>query len=201
MFNSFAYVTVGTGISSTLVIDGQPFAGARGNALVLASGRLTVTCPNCNESVDEILEKVAAGPALVSRYVSATSHVAASAEDVFRAVKSGDKDARFIVESAGDALGNSVGFLINVVDPEAIIVGGGLGLAGGPYYWERFVSATRDHIWSESARDIPIPRTVLGVDSAMIGAATTAYVNVVPAGMQLLQREMKTVDYGVPPTK
>src|SRR5215217_2359035 len=46
-FSTFIYVTVGTGISSCLVQDGRPFAGARGNALVLASAPLSSICPHC----------------------------------------------------------------------------------------------------------------------------------------------------------
>ena len=41
-YRLFVYVTVGTGISSTLVQDGRPFAGARGNALILASSPFTI---------------------------------------------------------------------------------------------------------------------------------------------------------------
>src|SRR5262245_12074697 len=43
-FQIFAFVTVGTGISCCLVQGGRPYAGARGNALVLASSPLTTTC-------------------------------------------------------------------------------------------------------------------------------------------------------------
>jgi len=56
-FRHFAYVTVGTGISCSLVQDRTPFAGARGNALVLASAALTTTCTKCGAVVNEILRK------------------------------------------------------------------------------------------------------------------------------------------------
>ena len=50
------YVTVGTGISHTLVIDGRPFAGSRGSALLLGSGPIG----------DVVLEDVASGPAIAA---------------------------------------------------------------------------------------------------------------------------------------
>jgi glucokinase len=59
-----------------------------------------------------------------------------------------------------------------VLDPEAIIVGGGLGLAGG-LYWERFVASTREHIYADNARDLPILRAALGTDAGLIGAAAS----------------------------
>jgi glucokinase len=60
-FDPFVYVTVGTGISSCLVQGGQPFAGARGNALVLASAPLTLPCLTCGAMVRHVLEEYASG--------------------------------------------------------------------------------------------------------------------------------------------
>ena len=50
---------------------------------------------------------------------------------------------------------------MNTLDPEAVIVGGGLGLSEGPY-WEHFIAATRRHIWSDVHRDLPILRAATG---------------------------------------
>ena len=90
------------------------------------------------------------------------------------AVVAGDPVAIEVVRTAGEALGNSVGFLINVLDPEAVVVGGGLGQAGG-LYWESFVSSTRAHIWADSSRAIPILPAALGTDAGITGAAATAW--------------------------
>lgn len=168
-FGLFVYVSVGTGISSCLVQDGQPFAGARGNAMVLATAPLTVPCVACGAMTRHVLEDYAAGPALAARYQTRTGRLVDRAEDILAAVAS-DSSATEIVRSAGEALGNSVGFLVNVLDPAAVIVGGGLGLAGG-LYWDSFVRATRTHIWSDATRDVPILPATLGVDAGLIGAA------------------------------
>ena len=173
-FKLFAYVTVGTGISYCLVQDGKPFPGARGNALTLASMPLTTTCTVCGTVLNPILEEFAGGPGLVRRYNEQTGKTLRRAEEVIHAQQQGDRVATEIVESAGDALGNSVGFMCNILDPDAIIVGGGLGLAGG-LYWERFVTATRAHIYADDARDLPILPAALGVDAGIIGAAARAF--------------------------
>lgn len=169
-YDLFAYVTVGTGISYALVQDGSPFMGARGNALLLASMPLTMTCTACGAILNQVLEEFASGPALVARYNAQTGARLTSGKEVMAALTAGDAAAHEIVTSAGQALGNSVGFLANVLDPQAIVVGGGLGLAGG-LYWESFVAATRAHIYSTETAVLPIIPAALGVDAGLIGAA------------------------------
>ncbi len=173
-YRLFVYVTVGTGIASTLVQDGRAFAGARGNALVMASSPFTVECDVCGKALSPILEEIASGPALVGRYNLYSSLAAKRGEDVTEAAEKGDDAAVRVVRSAGEALGNSVGFLVNVMDPEAIVVGGGLGSAGG-LYWDSFVDSTRAHIWAESSRELPILAAAMGADSGLIGAAATLF--------------------------
>ena len=175
-YRLFVYVTVGTGISSTLVQDGLPFAGARGNALIMASSPFTTECSSCGTVLNLVLEEFASGPALVARYSCCASRAAERGEDVTAAAEEGDASAAKVVKSAGEALGNSVGFLVNVLDPEAIVVGGGLGSAGG-LYWDSFVTSTRAHIWAENSRALPIVPAAMGADSGMIGAAATVFLN------------------------
>jgi glucokinase len=172
-FRLFVYVTVGTGISYCFVQERRPYAGARGNALILSSSPLTTTCTTCGTVLKPVLEEFASGPALVSRYNEREQCKAAWGEDVLAASQTGDLAAMEVTRTAGEALGVSVGFLVNVLDPEAVIVGGGLGLASG-LYWESFVASTRDHIWADNARDLPILKAALGADAGIIGAAATA---------------------------
>lgn len=172
-FDPFAYVSVGTGISSCLVQGGRPYAGARGGALVLASGPLSLVCDTCGAPVRQVLEDIASGPALVARYRRRGSRAVARAEEVAAAAAAGDAVAREVVGSAGDALGVAVGFLVNLLDPAAVVVGGGLGVAGG-LYWERFAAAARAHVWNAAAHDLPLLPAGLGPDSALVGAALAA---------------------------
>lgn len=168
----FAYVTVGTGISYCLMQEGRPLVGARGNALVLASAPLTTTCPQCGTVIHAVLEAFAAGPALIARYNQLAQQPVASGQALFAAASAGDSIAIGVITSAGEALGNSVAFLCNVLDPAAVIVGGGLGLAGG-LYWDTFVAATRAHIYAADTRMLPILPAGLGVDAGVIGAAVS----------------------------
>ncbi len=172
-FDLFAYVSIGTGISSSIVQDGAPLAGARGGALVLSSGSLGVPCPECSNWTEFVLESYASGPALARRYAAATGRTVAGAEAVIAAANDGEPLAVEIVDSAAEALGSAVGWLVNVVDPEAIVIGGGLGLASGRFR-SRLIAATRAHVWNPSARGLPFLSASLGGDAGLIGAALAA---------------------------
>jgi len=167
---TFIYVTVGTGISYCLVEDGRLFRGAHGHAIIVGSGPLTSECSKCGAVQDQVLEEFAAGPSLVSRYNREGQTPVTTGLEVTAAAAAGDPLAQQIVRSAGDSLGNSVGFLVNVLDPETVIVGGGLGLSGG-IYWDCFVASTRRHIWSDISRTLPIIPAALGNDAGVVGAA------------------------------
>jgi glucokinase len=178
----FLYITVGTGISYCMVQDGRPFAGARGNALVMASSPLSTTCSQCGARLRPVLEEFSSGPAILERYLAScgrrgsgngSSDMVARTEDVFRLAENEDQVAKQILKSAGEALGVSTAFLVNTLDPELVIVGGGVGTAGG-LYWEAFVHATREHIWSDASRDVPIVPAKLGTHAAVIGAAASS---------------------------
>ena len=75
-----------------------------------------------------------------------------------------------MVDAAARALGEGIATLVNLLDPEAVVVGGGLGTAGGRY-WEAVVAAARPGVWLPSARDLPIVPAGLGTDAGACGAA------------------------------
>lgn len=170
----FVYITVGTGISYCLMQNGQPLKGANGNAIVMASSPLSTVCTDCGARLHPVLEEFASGPAIARRFAQAkrTGSVG-DCQGVFRAASNGDQDAIETLSSAGEALGVGAAFLVNVLDPEMIILGGGLGTAGGVYR-EVFDRSCREHIFAENSRGLPIVSAKLGIDAGVIGAAAVA---------------------------
>jgi glucokinase len=176
----FVYVSVGTGVSSTLVLGGEPYAGRHGSALVAASGTFSTTCPHCGELVEVVPEEVASGLGMVRRMRARRADASFDrAEEVLAAADAGDHGAREIVDEGGRMLGSIVAGLINVLDPEAVVIGGGLGLAAGRYR-ERFGSSLAEHIWAPTSRSTPILEAALGADAVLIGAALAADVSPIP---------------------
>src|SRR4051812_23800972 len=149
---SFLFVTVGTGISSCLVIDGEPYAGARGVTGTFASAPGLIPAVGSQLSTLNIvegppLEQFASGPALALRYRQGNPQSRAEAPEVLSLADSGDPVAGEIVKSAGSALGAAVAQLVNTLDPEVVVLGGGLGLAGGSFRLA-VEQGFRSHLWS-----------------------------------------------------
>jgi glucokinase len=143
---SFVYLTIGTGVSHTFVIDGVPWPGARGNAVVVGA---------------PLVEIEASGPRLAALAGKAR------AEDV---LSSGTDDA--VVDVVTSAIAAELARLINALDPEAALIGGGLGLA--PAFRERLIEKTRPLIYAGRTRELSIRAAALGRDSGIVGAAIAA---------------------------
>jgi glucokinase len=171
----FVYVTVGTGISYCLMQNGHPLKGAKGNAITMASSPLSTVCTHCGAKLRPVLEEFASGPAIARRFAQGhNGEPTETCEEVFRAASNGDKDAIEILTSAGEALGVSTAFLVNVLDPEMIVVGGGLGTAGG-LYWNAFERSCREHIFADNSRALPIVTATIGVVAGLAGAPALVY--------------------------
>jgi len=169
----FLYVTIGTGISACLVLDGLPYEGASGLAGTFASSACLVPADNGDLVSGPSLEEYAAGPGLAARLAARRAGFLGSARDVVALAGAGDREARAIVETAGRAVGAAIAHLVNVLDPQAVVLGGGLGLAGGCYRGA-VEAVLRNYVWSDRHHEIPLLDGQLGPDAGWIGAALFA---------------------------
>lgn len=165
-FDPFAFVSVGTGVSYCVVWGGQPWAGVHGAAILIGSGIVV------EDSADgPPLEAVAGGPGILARYRAFGGEAERAHDVVARA--GDDRLAAETVVAAGRVLGFGLAEIVNMIDPAAIVVGGGLGSVGGPY-WDAAVEAARERTWAYVAREVPLVRSELGPDAGLIGAALVA---------------------------
>ena len=166
--SSFLYLSIGTGISHCFVLNGEPWAGAHGSAILVGSG--VHVDPRIDTGRDPVfLEAWAAGPGLKSR---ALAHGVAvdRGQDVIRLAATGDEGASTAVCETGRAVGLATGLLINLFDPEAVIVGGGLGAAEGPY-WDSLLRGAREGLWVGLPFEVPVLQAGTGSLAGVIGAA------------------------------
>ena len=167
--SAFLYLSVGTGLSSTLVIDGKPYAGARGHAISFANGTTCATSSIDGKVGFESLEDRASGLGLLRRARS-LGLSAPDAAVICRIARREAGPARELVDSAASELAIHVAILVAALDPSLIILGGGLGCAPGRY-WSTFSAALRRHSWGPYARHLRVRRAALGTKAGLIGAA------------------------------
>jgi glucokinase len=184
------FLTIGTGISYCAVGAGSPFAGAHGGALNIGTSVLALptdgqACPDGLPGADDpgwadgwpspdgqgarevVLERVASGSALVERYVAGGGS-AQRAEDVLTAARDGDPAASAVLDIGAKALGIGIALLVNLLDPEAVVTGGGLGSADTEY-WTAAARWARHYAHSH-VKDVVLTRGQLGPDAGVIGA-------------------------------
>jgi glucokinase len=169
---TFLYVGVGTGISSTLFIDGRPFLGAHGHAIAFASGPTCAAGAYDGRTALAPLESCASGPALVRR-AKALGYHAEDAAEVCRVARARSGVPRRVVDAAATELASHVAILVNALDPSLVVLGGGLGSAPGRY-WSSFRAALPKFTWGRYARRVRVRRARLGSRGGMIGAALSA---------------------------
>jgi glucokinase len=168
--NLFVYLSIGSGISSAIVADGKPIAGSHGAALVLTSGRVTEWGRNGERANKYVLEEVASGVGLTRSYEEITGTSVAGVPELLALASGGDRDAEYVIERGSFLLGQAIARLVDVVDPEMVVLGGGLGCADTPYH-QQMLASFRHHVWLEAARETPFVRALFGADSGVVGAA------------------------------
>jgi glucokinase len=166
----FLYVNLGTGISACWVEDGRPWAGVHGAALVFASSPTEMRLPG-GGIASYVLEDLAGGAGLLARYRE-RGGAAASAAAVLARAEGGDAAAAEVVAAAAFALGMALGHAVDLLDPPAVVVGGGL--AASDRYLAAIEAQMRRHIWSPAVRGVPLRRAALGGDACLVGAALAA---------------------------
>jgi len=133
--------TFGTGVGGGIIIDGKPINGAHGAAgeigHMVLDARETEYC-NCGKRGCTEQYCPATGVVrLAKRYLAAQDCPSSlralekiTAKDVFDAAKAGDAAAKEILEQVYDYMGQFLGSLCAVIDPEVVVMGGGMSRAG-----------------------------------------------------------------------
>lgn len=172
-------VTLGTGVGGGIIVDGKIVTGSHG-----AGGEIGHACvepeetESCNCGNKGCLEQMASATGIVrlankilaeSKEETVLTKEPVSAKTVFDAYKAGDAVAEKIVDKFARYLGNALAIFSCVVDPEVIVIGGGVSKAGQPlidavakyYHRDAFISC----------KDTPIVLAKLDNDAGIYGAA------------------------------
>lgn len=167
---------IGTGIGGGMVLDGRLYRGS--DSLAGAAGWLTCGWPPTPPPGRPFpcLERLAAGPALAQQAGVASGR----AEEVLRAAAQGDEAARQALEAVLMALGRAVADIVSLLNPDLVILGGGLGSALTPAMLARIRALVRTHAQPVAARRVRVVRARLGREAGLFGAARLVFQSVAP---------------------
>jgi predicted NBD/HSP70 family sugar kinase len=130
---TFAFVWVGTGIGMGLVIDGHLHRGVHGVAGEIAFMPITADVGADPEEARKrgMLEAASSAEAVVRAARRAGMRGSLSARRVFEAAAAGDERAVAVVAGEAELVARAVCAIVTVVDPELVVLGGGIGQAPG----------------------------------------------------------------------
>lgn len=164
---------VGTGIGGAIVVNGRLFRGAGGSAGELGHIPVTEGGPRCACGNRGCLEAYAAGPRIAAAYARMTSGAMPDLQEVVTAARQGDRRARAAFMRAGRTLGRGLAGLANALDPDCLVVGGGVAAAGDLLFvpLERGLAA---HLMPPVRARLAVRPAALGSQAGVLGAALLA---------------------------
>ena len=162
---NFVYLELGTGLGVGIVIDGEIHRGARG-----AAGEVGyIPWPGAPSSERGRLEEAMSAAAVVAAARAAGMRGAQTAKDVFDAARSGEPRALQAVDEEAVRVAQLLATLTAVVDPEFIVLGGGIG-ASADLLRPRIEASLRQLTPLETR----VEDSELGQDAIVLGAIATA---------------------------
>lgn len=183
--DSMILLTLGTGVGGGIVLNNKIWQGADGMAGEVGHMTLIPDGRPCGCGNTGCLEMYASARGIVQSYREAlgttetTQASEITSETVYRAARNGDPVALRVMKGMGRLLGIGIANLINIFNPQMIVLGGGVRDA-----WDLFIGATHEEIMRR-AFQVPAERTMivpslLGDDAGMIGAAAGALQKIQP---------------------
>jgi glucokinase len=184
---NFIYITLSTGIGGGIFIDGKIYSGAIGAAGEVGHMTIDDDGPICNCGNRGCWETLASGTALAREakqrigegvMTSILEYVQGDVEKVTAqivqsAAEKGDSLAKELIAQTGYYVGVGLANLINIFNPELIVIGGGLSNIGDKLLKPAFKVA-RERAYKESFRAVRFVSAGLGRNSGVLGAAAFA---------------------------
>jgi glucokinase len=184
-------IFLGTGIGAGLVVNGELYSGFNRTAGEIGHMVLDVDGPKCGCGNRGCFEALASRTAMFNRILAAvkdgqktilTDMLGASLKDMRsgdlrKAAKKGDKFVQKVVEEAAAHTGIAVANVINLLNPEVIVLGGGVMQALEDQMFDIVVKNARKYAMSGVDNGISILASNLGDDAGITGGAVLAMRN------------------------
>ncbi|MBK8154498.1 MAG: ROK family protein [Saprospiraceae bacterium] len=160
-------VIMGTGVGSGVVVNGKVINGRHGIAGEWGHNRLAEEGPMCYCGHNGCVETFISGPACQSHYKNLTGQTIPMAE-IYSRYLLGEPEATQTVQRLVKYFGKAVAIVINLIDPDAIVLGGGLGNLDVLY--DEGKEEVKKHLFNKSLETLFL-KPKLGDSAGVIGAA------------------------------
>lgn len=181
-------IFIGTGIGGGLIINGELFTGSHHTAGELGHMVLDVNGPKCSCGNKGCFEVLASRLAIFRAIQAAIKNGAKSeltemlgddlkdlrSGDIRKAIRRGDKVVEKIVEDAAEYIGIAVANLVNLLNPEVVVLGGGVMEALSDEMMPHVIKSAKAHIMPGLFKNVEIMPSKLGDNAGITGAAVLA---------------------------
>jgi glucokinase len=181
-------VFVGTGVGGGIVIDGKLYRGATGSAgevghMILQEGGAACGCGNygCLEALasrtamaKDAIVQAATGKAPILYSLAGSDLRKCRSSVLFEAIEGGDKGVKKAVDRAATWLGIGLANIVHILNPEAIVVGGGVVTRFGDKFLDRAVASMEGHLMPGLSGTVKVLLSELGDLAVPTGAACIA---------------------------
>jgi glucokinase len=181
-------IFLGTGIGGGIVLDGKPYSGFNRTAGEIGHMVLEVNGPKCGCGNKGCFEALASRTALFRRIQNAVKEGEKTvltdmlgpeladmrSGDLRKALRRGDKLVEKVVEEAAEYTGIAVANIINLLNPEVIVLGGGVMDQLADDMLAIVIETARDYALPGTTKGIEILASKLGDDAGITGAAVLA---------------------------
>ena len=178
-------IAVGTGIGGGIIIDGNLVSGKNGTAGEIGHSKVVKDGKLCGCGQKGCWEAYASATGLIreaqgrlivnkkNKLYEDTKGREVEAKDIFDAAKDGDEFSMDIVDYEVDYLALGISNLLNILDPEIIVMGGGVSLAGD-FLLDKLRERLKKYALPSALEGLEIVEAELGNDAGILGAAHLA---------------------------
>jgi glucokinase len=181
-------IFLGTGIGGGIILDGKLFSGFSGTAGEIGHMVIEVGGPKCNCGNQGCFEALASRTAIFRKLSEAvasgkktilTESLGSDLKDLRsgdlrKAIRKGDKLVESIIEEAAEYTGIAVANLINLLNPQVVVLGGGVIDALGDEMMAIILETAHDYGMSGALKGVDIIASKRGDDAGIVGAAVLA---------------------------
>lgn len=181
-------IFIGTGIGGGLVINGELYGGTSHSAGELGHMVIDVNGPKCSCGNKGCFEVLASRQALFRAIMAAIKNGEKSvltdmlgedlkdlrSGDLRKAIRRGDKVVQRIVEEAAEYTGIAIANLVNILNPEIVLLGGGVIEALADEMMPAITKSAKSHVLTGTYRNVDIMASKLGDNAGITGAAVLA---------------------------